>query len=179
VREIRARVDLTPSQRYYKLVQGRWRAPFSLVLTDRERFEATRMSALDRARVRSMLLLGPFAFDTSVDYDSGVERGEVVHTTRVSKLGMTLLSGFERIALDPDGRTARFVAEHRLSPTPWRIHRFEGRIEVDESGTRASYFYPWCGSEMRQTTVATAELVTITQETDWSRAILELRPAAA
>src|SRR5262249_24469894 len=143
-----------PNRDYYCSVAGRSSAPLDLAITDWDAFRRSAMTRADRLRLRSMLLatrlLGPCRLETSVDA-SGAERDEIVHTTRVSKWGMTMMRSIERITLAGNGRDASMHIEMRLAPTLWRT-----RVEpatpalVDSSGQRASYRFTWFGVEMRQ-----------------------------
>lgn len=177
---------ISPNRSYYRAVHGRWSTNLEFVLTDLGAFWATRMSFLDRARLLSMTilprLLGPLRLDTSVDCESRIAHREVLHTTRVSKLGMTLVSSVETFTLDEDGRRFQMRGEMRLFPNPWQTRGFgEAYGEIDASGTQASYRFAWFGTEMRQRGEigADGDTVTITQETPFSRGVQVLRRASA
>lgn len=176
-----------PSHDYYRACEGRWECPFELVITDPAAFRASAMRWLDRLRIRSMRLGarlgGPFLFRTTVDYAGRGERGEVLHTTQICKWGAVFFDSREVLTLAANGRDFALRGELRQSPTSWwRSHTFEGSGQVDETGTRATYDFPWFGTHIRQTTVRLGDLVEVTQETPWSRGVQRLRrlpPGAA
>lgn len=177
---------LPPNVSYYRAVHGRWSTDLELVLTNFDAFWATPMSFLDRARLLSMTILprlfGPLRFETSVDSESRFAHREVLHTTRVSKLGITWASSVETLTLDEDGRKFQMRGEMRLFPNPWRTRDFgEASGEIDAQGTQASYRFAWFGTEMRQRGEIGADgsTVTITQETPFSRGVQVLRRASA
>ena len=171
-----------PNRAYYRAVEGRWSAPLDLAITDWPAFRASRTGLADRLRVLSLLvatrLAGPCRLETSVDASSGAARNEVVHTTRVTKWGLTFMRSIERITLAADGREATMRIEMRLAPTLWRT-----RIEpatpavIDPAGRRASYRFTWFGTEMRQEAERSDDgtTVTLTQVTDFSRGVQVLR----
>lgn len=170
----------SPSHAYYRACEGRWQGPLDLVITDPAAFNACTMSWLDRMRVRSMLLgarwTGPFVFRTTVDYASRGERGEVLHTTQICKWGAVFFDSREILTLAENGRDFTLRGELRLSPTAWwRSRVVEGSGQVDETGTRATYDFPWFGTHIRQTTLRLGDLVEVTQETPWSRGVQRLR----
>lgn len=175
---------LPPSHRYYGACCGRWSATFDFALTDRAAFWATSMSLLDRARLLSIAslpkILGPFRFDTTLAFPSGREGDCALHTTRVSKFGVTLLSSVETIALDADGRGFLFSGGMRLFPLPFLERSFgQWPGSVNEEGTQASYRFAWFGTEMQQLAELSADgqTVTLTQQTPFSRSSARLRRA--
>jgi hypothetical protein len=169
-----------PNHAYYRSCHGSFRCELDLAITDWAAFRACRMGSMDRLRMGALVLwpklIGRFVFETTVDYTTNGARGEVVHTTRVSKWGITFLRGVEILSLDENGRDFRLRAEHRFWPAMWRVRKFDGHGQVDETGTRATYSFPWFGTTMRQTTLAEEGGATITQETEWSRGVQRLRP---
>ena len=173
-----------PNRAYYRSVEGHWSGPLDLAITDWRAFRVCPMGLADRLRVLSMVLtarlLGPCRLNTSVDA-SGAARDEVVHTTRVSKWGVTLMRSVERIALAANGRDVTMQIEMRLAPTLWRARIEPGSPAlVDASGRRASYRFTWFGTEMRQEAERSPDggTVTLTQLTDFSRGVQVLRRRA-
>jgi hypothetical protein len=170
-----------PNRAYYRSVAGRWSGELHLAITDWGAFRRSPLSALDRGRVLSMLLaarvLGPFRLETSVDA-SGADRGEIVHTTRVAKWGLTLMRSVERIALSANGRDAAMRIEMRFAPTLWK-RRIEPDtpVTIDATGHRASYRFTWFGAPMRQEAERSAdgEIVTLVQTTSFARGDQRLR----
>lgn len=169
-----------PSHAYYRSMHGRWRCSFGLTITDWPAFWASPMGWFDRLQVLSLVLLpkvvGPPALETTVDYDAKGERGEVLHTTRLAKWGMTLFRSIEVMSLDDDGRRATMRGDQWVSPIWWRSRDSgEGRVEIDETAKRARYTFPWVGTEMRQNTEVVPGGLRLTQETDWSHSEQILR----
>ena len=171
-----------PSHAYYRACEGRWSGPLDFVVTDWRALGATPLALADRLTVLSLAwgtrFLGALRIETSVDYASGAARGVVVHTTRISKWGLTLLRGIETLRLDANGRDLTMDAETRMVSTPWRTTRFTGApASVDEAGMRATYRFPYVGTEMRQRGERSADgtTVTLTQETAFSRGVQVLR----
>jgi hypothetical protein len=94
--------------------------------------------------------------------------GKVVHTTRVSKWGMTQYEAVEVFTLDANGKDLAITRDRRLWPSPqWRREVGESRGEVDPSGTRASYVFAFFGTHLLQTAVIEELGVRIVQETEW------------
>ncbi|MBI4510863.1 MAG: hypothetical protein HY698_14620 [Deltaproteobacteria bacterium] len=170
-----------PNYRYYRANHGRWRGALALAITDWRAFFACRMSVLDRLRAISMSLvpklLGPLCMETSVDYHASAERdGEVRHTTRVSKWGLTLFRGEEILVLAENGRDVALRGVQRHFPTPWIVRGLgDACASVDEPGTRARYELEFLGAPLHQTGEIVAGGVRITQETEFSRAVVLLR----
>ncbi|RLB49848.1 MAG: hypothetical protein DRJ42_20145 [Deltaproteobacteria bacterium] len=170
-----------PNDDYYRACEGAWRCPLDFSITDRAAFWRCRMGWLNRLRVLSLVLwpswLGRFYLDTSVVCPSGPESVQVdlvVHTTRVSWLGLGVLTSRELIELDPDGRSFVLRGTRTMWPTFWKREPFVGPGVVDESGTRASYDFTWFGTDLKQSTVADGDLVVVTQETEWSHGVQKL-----
>ncbi len=136
------------------------------------------MGWLDRLRVLSLVsvapLLGPLTLETSVDYHRAGAGGLVLHTTRVSKLGMTFLRSVERLTLLDNGRDLTMAGEQHLWPALWHGRAFDGTGQVDETGTRATYDFPFFGTRMRQSAQIEGAGVRLLQETPWSRSSLPL-----
>lgn len=168
-----------PNHTYYRACHGSWRCTVDFALTDPRAFASASIGAMNRMRVWSLLwlvrLFGPMALHTSVDYESRAARNEVIHTTRAIKWGLPLLDSVEIISLADDGRRFTLHAEERSWPFTFLVHRYDGEGEIDASATRATYRLPWMGAELVQTTLREGDLVTATQATNWSRAVLPLR----
>jgi hypothetical protein len=170
-----------PNEDYYRACEGSWRCVLDLRITDRPAFRRCRIGWLNRLRVLSIVLcpswLGRFYLETTVAPESGSETPAVVHTTCVSWLGLSLLRSTEVIELNPDGRSFVLRGNHTMWPTFWKEERFVAPGKVDETGSRASYVFTWFGTEMKQSTVADGDLVVITQVTEWSKGVQNLRRA--
>jgi hypothetical protein len=164
-----------PNHAYFRANHGRWRSAFRFVVTDWRAFRGSPMGWLDRMRAVSMAfvprVLGPLDLETSVDYGTRGEEGEVVHTTRLSKWGIALYDAVETFALDDNGKDVAISREQRFWPAASPIREVgASRGEVEASGTRATYVFPLFGSPMRQIGSIEAAGVRILQETAWSRA---------
>lgn len=167
-----------PNRAYYRSVEGRWRGTLDFAITDWAAFRGCPMSLADRLRMLSMALsarlVGPARLETSVDAGGD----EVVHTTRVSKWGLTFMRSTEWLALAANGRDLTMRIDLRLAPTPWRVRAIPpSPARVDEAARHASYRFPWFGAEMRQEAERSADgdTVTLTQETPYSRGVQVLR----
>lgn len=167
-----------PNRAYYRSVEGRWSGTLDFTITDWAALRACPMSHCDRLRLASMALatrlLGPSRLDTSVDASGD----EVVHTTRVSKWGLTMMRSTEWLALDANGRDLTMRIDLRLAPASWRVRAIPpAPARVDETASRASYRIPWFGTEMRQDAERSADgrTVTLVQETPFSRGVQVLR----
>ncbi|MFN8644524.1 MAG: hypothetical protein U0802_23750 [Candidatus Binatia bacterium] len=167
-----------PHRAYYRSVEGRWRGTLDFAITDWAALRAAPMARIDRLRLIGMALasrvVGPSRLDTSVDASGD----EVVHTTRVSKWGVTVMRSTERLALDPNGRDLTMRILLGLAPAPWRVRALPpAPARVDDTATRVSYRIPWFGGEMRQEAERGAEgnTVTLLQETAYSRGVQVLR----
>ncbi|MBW2462113.1 MAG: hypothetical protein JRH11_10740 [Deltaproteobacteria bacterium] len=166
---------------YYRACEGVWRCPLDFSITDRAAFWRCRMGWLNRLRVLSLtwwpIWLGRFYLDTSVariPASESAEGGSVAHTTRVSWLGVGFLNSRETIDLDPDGRAFVLRGTRTMWPVFWKREPFGGPGVVDETGTRASYEFPWFGTQMKQSTVADGDVVVVTQVTEWSHGVQTL-----
>ncbi|UJR82776.1 hypothetical protein [Sandaracinus amylolyticus] len=155
---------MTPALSYYRACAGAWRGDVTFAITDPTRFAAASLSALDRARVRATVSI-PARIETTVEVTS--ER-EVLHTTRITQLGMPSLVGHEVITLRDDGRTFTMRVHHRMAPffVARESGPFEG--EVDQDGRRATYHLALFGVPMRQVGARDGDRVTLVQTTDWS-----------
>jgi hypothetical protein len=175
-------LDEAPNRIYYRAVEGSWRAPLDLVIADWRAFRTTPMGIADRLRLLALVatgrLLGSCRLDTRVDASQVATRGEVVHTTRVSKWGVTLMRSREQLTLDSNGRDLTMRIEMRLWPILWRVRVHPpAPASVDPTGRRATYRFAWLGTEMRQRGERSADgtTVTLTQETAFSRGVQVLR----
>jgi hypothetical protein len=156
---------MPPNHAYYRACHGRWRCPLQMRITDAAALRGSGMSWSVRVGLRMMAAwprwLGRFFFETSVRYD---EDDAVTHTTVVRWLGLPLLWGTERIALDPDGRAFTIEGEHRLLTQPWRRLAARGAGTIGASADHAEYTLDWLGAPMTQTTTREHDRVTVTQQ---------------
>ncbi len=99
---------------------------------------------------------------------------DYLHTTQVSRLGITLMRSREVITIGDDGRSIRMSGEQRPLIGPKELYESIG--EIDDSATRATYRIPWAGTSMTQRTRIVSDGLALEQETAWSRgAVLLLR----
>ena len=164
----------SPNHDYFRACEGSWACRFSVEVTD---FTALRRAVgLLNAGGLALLarwpgFLGTPRFRTSVAYDPS---GQVVHTTRISWLGLPLARSREVLELDVDGRGVTFLGEFRFLMAPWRVERVEAVGEVDETASRASYTIQFLGAEMAQSAERLADRVTLTQTLPGYRAVQRL-----
>jgi hypothetical protein len=171
-----------PNLAYYRAVAGAWRARLDFAITDRAAFRACAMPAGDRLSLAAMARLAPrlggFRLDTSVSFPPGAP-GQVVHTTRVSKWGMTLLRSVDTLTPDANGRDLTMRVDLRLWPALWRVRTVvDGApVRIDAGAREADYRFAWFGTEMHQHGARSADgaTVTLTQVTAWSRGVQVLR----
>ncbi len=145
-------VQERPNHRYYAGCEGVWRAGVSMRITDPARLARSGMRAADRLSLRVMAAwprwLGTVVLDTTVTYHAS---GQVLHSTVVRWLGIPIQRSVETIRLDDDGR--RLTVSGGMT----------GTGTIDETGTRAEYDLAWLGTEFHQSTVRSADLITVTQ----------------
>ena len=143
----------SPARTYYEACVGRWRSTFELTVSDPGALSRSGMSLVDRLSLRVLSAwprwLGRVYLDTTVACGDG---DEVVHTTAVRWLGLTLRRSTEIFRLEPDGRS--LTVRGGMS----------GAGTVDASSTRAEYDLCWLGVAIRQRTVREPDLVTVSQE---------------
>ncbi|MEO8605370.1 MAG: hypothetical protein ABI629_22565, partial [bacterium] len=170
-----------PNAAYYRAVDGAWCGRFEFIVTDWRAFGAAPLGILDRLRLLSMVygerLFGALRIETTVSA-SGAADAVVVHTTRVSKWGMTLMRSVDTLVLARNGRDLTMRIAMRLAPTLWRARVSPpSPASVDADGRCASYRFPWLGTEMRQRGERSRDgsTVTLTQETAFSRGVQVLR----
>ncbi len=161
-----------PNDDYYQRCVGSWRCPMNFAVTDWRGFWGSKMSWLDRVRVLSLALwpsrLIRFYLSTTVSRLPGKHSEDVLHTTRVSCLGVGFMKSTERIELDPGGREFQLTGTRSMWPTFWVNEPFAAPGEVDAEASQATYDFSWFGTSLKQTTVASEDLVLVTQETAWS-----------
>ncbi|MEQ1508482.1 MAG: hypothetical protein ABMB14_39995 [Myxococcota bacterium] len=167
-----------PFRAYYRSMRGRWTGTFAFALTDPAALGASDLSWVERSQVRWMAavqrVIGPFRIDTTVD---DAQPAEVVHTTRVSKWGLTLFVGLERFVPEPNGRDGRVLGGWSARPRwPWQRDQGYGddaRVRVDEDALGATYRMRALGDLVQVARVNPAGL-SLVQRTGWSRADVQL-----
>lgn len=167
-----------PHHRYFQAKDGHWRGTFRLRITDRRRLRASALGATDRRAVALLALasrLLPLTLSTSLDSAGGGERGEVLHETRLSALGVTLFRSRETIRLDADGRSFRLAGAQAFFPRLWATTDWtaDGAVAADHDG--ASYRIPFFGETLDQRTRMTPRGLELVQTTPFSRAEVLLR----
>ena len=169
----------SPHRRYFRAKEGRWRGPIRLDITDRRRFRASTLRVSDQWSMWAMALVSrhtsTLVLSTTVDFASRGNRNEVVHTTRMSNLGVTLFRSRETILLGDDGRSFRMAGTQAFFPrlgkaTEWAAH---GAVAADHDG--AVYHIPFLGETIEQRTRMTPQGLEVVQTTPFSRATILLR----
>ena len=164
----------TPFSRYFTPKQGQWSGAFHFTLTRWRALLSSPVGLFDRVSVLSLAalcgLFGPLSIETSVEV-ARLHQGEVLHTTRISRWGLTLYRSVERFLVDTDGRRLKVEGEQWSLPWRWRPRRYqESRGEISEDGARASYLLSWLGASLRQESTPEGPRLRFTQDTDWSHA---------
>ena len=170
-----------PNYAYYRACEGRWRCDFDFGITDPAAFRAAPLAWIDRRRIASVIdwarWAGPFYLLTTVECKGP---GEVLHTTRLNKFGISFLHSVETITLDPNGRDFTLRGSQRYWPTGlWRSRGITGHGKVDETATRATYEFTWFGTQMQQSTLRHEHGVDLLQQSPWSRGTQRLRRVSA
>ncbi|MDX2169684.1 MAG: hypothetical protein SF182_21625 [Deltaproteobacteria bacterium] len=169
-----------PNRAYYEACAGRWACQLDFAITDWRAWRGSRMALVGRLNLLALaaaVRIARLRLDTSVDVNDAA-RGEVVHTTRVSKWGLTLMRSIDRITLDANGRDATMRVAMSFFPLLWRAERFpSAAATIDASARRADYRIPWFGGEMHQSGALSADgaTVTLVQATEFSRGVQVLR----
>lgn len=154
------------SFRYYRGLVGRWAGAFRLSVSD-----AAALRGLP-LRIRMMALFarldGRLRMATTLD---ALDATTYLHTTRVTKWGIPVLTSRETITLAADGLRFRIEGEQRPLLAP--VEPYAGDGEVGPDG--ALYPIAWAGMPMTQRTRIVPEGLLLTQETVWSKASVLLR----
>lgn len=165
-----------PHHRYFRTKEGRWRGKIRFELTDPRGLRGSSLSLMDKWSLRSLSLasrLSVLTLTTTVDYARRRHRNEVLHTTRVSNLGVPVYRSEEAIFLEDDGRTFRIEGREAFFPflrsAGWVG---EGAVATDRD---AAYRIPCFGLTMEQETRMTADGLEVTQRTAFSRASILLK----
>jgi hypothetical protein len=144
-----------PHHRYFRAKEGRWRGKIRFELTDPRGLRGSSLSLRDRWSLRSLSLasrLSVLTLTTTVDYTGRGQRNEVLHTTRVSNLGVPVYRSEETIFLEDDGRTLRIEGREAFFPflrsAGWVGG---GAVATDHDG--AAYRIPCFGLTMGQENV--------------------------
>ena len=160
------RVDGGPAHRYYRALVGCWSGTLVIDVTDWR--AVARLPLATRVMAVLARLSGSASMATTLDADGAA----FVHTTRMSRMGVTVFETAERITVHDDGRAIRLVGTQRPRIGPRESYTADGEID---DGTHAMYRIPWCGSPMVQRTSIVPAGLELTQETAWSRAFVLLR----
>jgi hypothetical protein len=173
-----------PNRAYYEACAGRWACALDFAITDWGAWRGSRMALIGRlnllALAAAVRLIGPLRLETSVDV-SDADHGEVVHTTRVSKWGVTLMRSVDRLSLDANGRDAVMRVAMSFFPLLAHAQHFPpAPAHIDADAHRADYRIPWFGAEMHQSGELSPDGTTVTliQATDFSRGVQVLRRVA-
>lgn len=169
----------TPFGAYYSARVGRWRGTVFMQITSWSAFWRTPMSVLDRLRmvmsVWTSRLLGPPTMLTSVTYPMEGDARRILHTTRVVKWGMTLVSSREVFELhEGNDRTFTVRGEIWIQPTGHARDYGASAGEVLPDASRANYHFVWMGQPLEQRTAEIDGRLAIVQDTAYSRACVVL-----
>ena len=106
--------------RYFRAKEGHWRGRVGFEITSPQRLQASPVRSLDKWSMRSMALVSrrtsTLVLSTTVDYASRGHQNEVLHTTRISSLGITLFRSQEAILLGDDGLSFRVRGAQAFFP---------------------------------------------------------------
>lgn len=166
-----------PHHRYFRAKEGHWWGNIRFKVTDPAGLKASSVRWADKWSFRSLSLasrLSGLVMRTTVDYASGIDRNEVLHTTRVSNFGMPVYRSAETIFLGDDGRSFRVEGREGFFPfLRWRDWGATGEVAGDHDG--ASYRIPVFGLTMDQVTRMTADGLEVTQRTAFTQASILLK----
>jgi len=169
----------SPHHRYFRAKEGHWRGKLRFEITDRQRLWASPLRWRDKWSMWSMALtsrrLSTLVLSTTVDYASQGGQNKVLHTTRMSNLGITLFRSQEAILLDDDGFSFQMTGTQAFFPrlgksTAWTAH---GAVAADHDG--AVYHIPFFGVTIEQHTRMTPQGLEVIQTTPFSRANILLQ----
>jgi len=166
-----------PHHHYFRAKQGHWRGKIRFVLTDPRGLRASSVRWADKWSLRTLSVasrLSGLVLKTTVDYTSRGHLDEVLHTTRVTNLGMPVYRSAETIFLGGDGNGFRIEGRESFFPflrsADWAA---EGAVAADHDG--AAYRIPCFGLTMEQVTRTSPEGLEITQRTAFTRATILLK----
>jgi hypothetical protein len=149
----------SPNLRYYLAVEGRWLGSFQLTAA------RSGGSVLTRLLARAASLLSPLRLETTVDASGGLERAEVIHTTRVSKWGVAFYEATETFALDQNGLDVAVSRRERVLPSrQFRHEQGLSHAKVEPSARRAHYRFSLLGDVLEQTVSIEADGVRVLQQ---------------
>jgi hypothetical protein len=119
--------------------------------------------------------LSTLVLSTTVDYAGRGHLNEVLHTTRMSNLGITLFRSREAILLADDGRSFRMTGTQAFFPRLWKATEWaaHGAVAADHDG--AVYHIPFFGVTIEQHTRMTPQGLEVIQTTPFSRANILLQ----
>jgi hemin uptake protein HemP len=164
----------SPHHRYFRAKEGHWRGKVRFEIINPQRLRASPLRLLDKWSMWSMALVSR-RLSTTVDYASQGRRDEVLHTTRMSNLGITLFRSQEAILLDDDGHSFRVTGTQAFFPRLWKATAWaaHGAVAADHDG--AVYHIPFFGVIIEQHTRMTPQGLEVIQTTPFSRASILLQ----
>src|SRR5688572_16599680 len=168
----------SPHHRYFRAKEGHWRGKVRFEITDPQRLRASPLRLRDKWSMWSMALisrLSPLVLSTTVDYARQGHQNEVLHTTRMSNLGITLFRSQETILFDDDGHSFRMTGRQAFFPRLWKATEWaaHGAVAADHDG--AVYHIPFFGVVMEQHTRMTLRGLEVIQTTPFSHASIMLQ----
>jgi hypothetical protein len=167
-----------PHHRYFQAKEGHWRGTLRLEITDPRQLRASPLRLLDRWSMWSMAIasrLSTLVLSTTVDYASRGHRNEVLHTTRMTNLGVTLFRSQEVILLGDDGHSFRMTGTEAYFPRLWKATEWAAHGAVAAGHDGAAYHIPFCGVTIEQHTRMTPQGLEVIQTMPFSRASILLR----
>ena len=169
----------SPHHRYFRAKEGSWRGKVKFEVTDPRALRASSVRSLDKWSIWCTAVvsrrLSTLVLSTTVDYASRGHQNEVLHTTRMSNLGVTLFRSTETILMDGDGCSFRMAGKQAFFPALWRTTEWDARGTVATDHDGAVYHIPCFGVMMEQHTRMTPRGLEVTQTTPFSRASILLR----
>jgi hypothetical protein len=151
-----------PALRYYRSLESSWLGELRFRVSDPAQL---RTRSFDVRLIGLLSRLGTVWMATTL---AQTGPREFLHTTKVRKWRLTHFESWERFVVNDDERSFRIDGEQRQRFGPRTP--FEGDGEVDESGKRATYRFPWLGEALVQRTRIVEAGVEVEQETAWSSA---------
>lgn len=165
----------SPSVKYYRDHHGSWLGELLFRIVSWKAFWATSMGLGDRLALLGWAVLGTATIETTVDATQATAK-QVLHSTRVSRFGITFYRSEERFVLHKNGMTMdlhrvqwRWPASRKALPDDG------GSAVVHDDGLGVTYDWEWYGARMTQTTRMVEQGLHLEQETPWSHAETTLR----
>ena len=154
--------------RYFRAKDGHWRGKIRFRLTDPRKLRVSSMPPADQWSLRCLGLasrLSALVLHTTVE----CRENDVLHTTRVTNLGVPVYRSAETILLEEDGRSFRVEGREGFFPFLRRAD-WSGRGAAAADHDGAAYQLACFGLAMEQETRMTPAGLAVVQRTAFSRA---------